>query len=134
MDMAVLEPGDEAYAELNARLVAFNRQQVDWSDQTFTVVLRDEDGAIRGGARGFLRMGAVEVRGVWLDPDLRRTGLGRRLIERLEQEARARGASCALLDTYEFQARGFYEGCGYGVFATFDYPSGLRRFYLTKQL
>lgn len=134
MDLVVLEPGDEAYAELNARLVAFNRQQVDWSDQTFTVLLRDDDGAIRGGARGFLRMGAVEVRGVWLDPDLRRTGLGRRLMERLEHEARSRGASSALLDTYEFQARAFYEACGYCVFATFDYPTGLRRFYLTKRL
>jgi GNAT superfamily N-acetyltransferase len=134
MDFAVLEPGDEAYAELNARLVAFNRQQVDWSDQTFTVVLRDEAGQIRGGARGFLRMGAVEVRGVWLDPDLRKSGRGRELIERLEQEARARGASSALLDTYEFQARGFYEGCGYSVFVAFDYPAGLRRFYMTKLL
>ncbi len=79
-------------------------------------------------------MGTVEVRGVWLDPDLRKAGLGRQLIARLEAEARARGASSALPDTYEFQARGFYEGCGYAVFATFDYPSGLRRFYLTKAL
>jgi GNAT superfamily N-acetyltransferase len=134
MDFTLLEPGDDAYAELNARLVAFNREQVDWSDQTFTVVLRDEDGAVRGGARGFLRMGAVEVRGVWLDPDLRRTGLGRQLMARLEREATASGASAALLDTYEFQARGFYEGCGYRVFAEFDYPTGLRRFYLTKAL
>jgi GNAT superfamily N-acetyltransferase len=134
MDVAILEPGDEAYAELNARLVAFNREQTDWSDQTFTVVLRDEAGAIRGGARGFVRQAAVEVRGVWLDPDLRRSGLGRLLIARLEEEARARGASAALLDTYEFQARGFYEGCGYSVFATFDYPAGLRRFFMTKPL
>ena len=134
MDFAVLEPGDEAYSALNARLVAFNRQQVDWSDQTFTVVVRDGTDDVRGGARGFLRMGAVEVRGVWLDPDLRKSGLGRRLIERLEEEARARGASAALLDTYEFQARGFYESCGYTVLAEFDYPAGLRRFYMTKQL
>lgn len=134
MDLAILEPGDEAYAALNARLVAFNRQQVDWSDQTFTVVVRDGTEGVRGGARGFLRMGAVEIRGVWLDPDLRKTGLGRRLIERLEEEARARGASAALLDTYEFQARGFYESCGYAVFAEFGYPAGLRRFYMTKEL
>ncbi len=107
MDFAVLEPGDEAYAELNARLVAFNRGQTDWSDQTFTIVLSDAAGAVRGGARGFVRMGAVEVRGVWLDPDLRKSGLGRQLIARLEQEAKAHGSSSALLDTYEFQARGF---------------------------
>jgi GNAT superfamily N-acetyltransferase len=44
--------------------------------------------------------------------ELRKEGLGRRLIERLEQEAKVRGASSALFDTYEFQAHGFYEGCG----------------------
>jgi hypothetical protein len=39
------------------------------------------------------------------------------------------------LDTYSFQARGFYERLGYTVFGTInDYPPGHSRFFLTKTL
>jgi hypothetical protein len=40
-----------------------------------------------------------------------------------------------VLDTFSFQARGFYEKLGYCVFGTLDdYPPGHSRFYLTKRL
>jgi hypothetical protein len=37
------------------------------------------------------------------------------------------------LDTYSFQARGFYERLGYAVFGTLDdYPPGQSRIFLHK--
>jgi hypothetical protein len=42
-----------------------------------------------------------------------------------EEEAAARGCHGAWLDTFEFQARGFYERLGYTCFAELgDYPVG----------
>lgn len=38
-----------------------------------------------------------------------------------EQEAIARGCRGAWLDTYSFQARGFYERLGYAVFGILDH-------------
>ncbi len=79
-------------------------------------------------------MGAVEVRGLWLDPDRRGAGHGELIVRRVEEEAKKRGAERALLDTYSFQARGFYERLGYVVFGSFDYPDGTVRYYLQRPL
>lgn len=41
----------------------------------------------------------------------------------------------AALDTFEYQARPFYEKLGYQLFGTLDgYPPGYRQFYLRKRL
>jgi hypothetical protein len=39
------------------------------------------------------------------------------------------------LETHSFQARPFYEKCGYKVFGTLeDYPPGHAKFFLRKRL
>ena len=134
MRIAIETPGQEAYETLNERLVDFNRTKVNWGTAAFTVVLRDEIGSARGGAHGVVRMGAVEIRSVWLDGDLRGRGFGAKIIRAVEDEARRLGARAALLDSYEFQARGFYERLGYTSFGTFAYPDGVSRFYLSRAL
>lgn len=134
MEIEIQTPGDDAHDALSARLVAFNRANTAWDTDVFTVVLRDEAGDLRGGARGIVRMGAVEIRILWLDEPLRGRGLGKDIVQAVETEARKRGARAALLDTYEFQAREFYERLGYACFGTFDYPGGVKRFYLSRAL
>jgi RimJ/RimL family protein N-acetyltransferase len=82
--------------------------------------LRDERGALIGGAYGYVKRGG---------------GHGRRMILALEQAARERGCTHAHLDTFSFQARPFYEKLGYEVFSTLDdYPPGHRRFFMKKAL
>jgi GNAT superfamily N-acetyltransferase len=52
-----------------------------------------------------------------------------------EAEALRRGCHAASLDTYSFQARGFYERLGYSVFGIIDdCPPGHSRIYLIKRL
>jgi GNAT superfamily N-acetyltransferase len=134
MKIDIETPGQDPYETLNARLVDFNRTKVNWGTAAFTVVLRDEDGSVRGGAHGVVRMGAVEIRSVWVDGDLRGRGFGAKIIRAVEDEARRLGARAALLDSYEFQARGFYERLGYKPFGSFVYPDGVSRCYLSRDL
>ena len=66
---------------------------------------------------------------------LRGQGLGTRLMREAEAVALARGCLGVWLDTFTFQARGFYEKLGYRVFGAIDdYPPGHRRFFLAKRL
>ncbi len=52
-----------------------------------------------------------------------------------EDETRERGAKNVYLDTFSFQAPNFYQKYGYQVFGVLtDFPSGYRRYFLTKQL
>lgn len=72
---------------------------------------------------------------MWMQKDLRRHGYGSRLLSLVEDEARRRGAKHAFLDTFSFQAPGFYQRQGYRVFGELrDFPLGHQRYYLTKQL
>ena len=62
-------------------------------------------------------------------------GLGRQLMDRAETIARAAGCAGIWLDTYEFQARGFYEKLGFAVFGALDdHPIGQQRFFMMKRL
>ena len=66
---------------------------------------------------------------------MRGRGIGTDLVSRAEREAVARGCHSAWLDTFEFQARAFYEGLGYTCFGEVaNYPAGFGRFFMKKRL
>lgn len=65
---------------------------------------------------------------------LRGRGIGTDLMQRAEREALERGCHSAWLDTFEFQARGFYERLGYSCFGELpNYPVG-PRYFMKKTL
>jgi GNAT superfamily N-acetyltransferase len=72
---------------------------------------------------------------MWIKEEVRGRGYGRRLLAMAEDEARQRGAKNAFLDTFSFQAPGFYEHFGYEVFGELgEFPAGHTRYFLRKQL
>jgi GNAT superfamily N-acetyltransferase len=66
--------------------------------------------------------------------DLRGRGVGRELMAQAEARAVERGCHAAWLDTFSFQARGFYEKLGYEEFGTLDYPPIHKRYFMKKLL
>jgi GNAT superfamily N-acetyltransferase len=103
--------------------------------QPLAVFARDGQGALVGGAHGQVNWNWLHVGLLWVAPELRRTGLGSRLLDSIERAARERGCTNAHLDTFSYQARPFYERHGYTLFATLeDYPPGQRRYFLRKAL
>lgn len=60
--------------------------------------------------------------------------VGTALMREAEQVAQDRGCVGAWLDTFAFQARGFYERLGYDVFGEIpDHPVGSARYFLSKR-
>ena len=99
------------------------------------VFMRDATGRIVGGVWGYVNWNWLFVGLVWLSKDLRGSGYGRLMMERIEAAAVERGCKYSHLDTFSFQARPLYEGLGYEVFATLDeYPQGHQRFFMKKKL
>ncbi|WP_247749109.1 GNAT family N-acetyltransferase [Rhizobium sp. L245/93] len=57
------------------------------------------------------------------------------MLQQAEGWARERGCVGVWLDTFSFQAPGFYEKQGYTVFGVLDhYPGEMQRFFLRKML
>jgi ribosomal protein S18 acetylase RimI-like enzyme len=72
---------------------------------------------------------------LWVSPELRGQGYGRRLVTEAETVAQARGCRHARVDTFDFQARTFYEQLGYRIYGELpDFPDGHRQFHLFKHL
>ena len=99
------------------------------------VVLRAEDGAALGGLIGRSYSGWLYVELFHIPEAHRRAGLGREMLSMAEREAAARGCIGVRLETYSFQAPGFYARMGYSVVGELrDCPPGHTRFSLAKRL
>jgi GNAT superfamily N-acetyltransferase len=119
-----------------AGLHAFNASHMQRADAVpFNVILRDDDGAVVGGALCEVRWHWLFVDMLWVSDACRGQGAGTALLAAAEAEARRRGCTRAHLDTISFQARPFYEKLGWTLFGTLDdYPPGHTRYYLQKDI
>jgi GNAT superfamily N-acetyltransferase len=98
------------------------------------VLLTDEHGDHVGGLWGKCVYDWLFVELLAVPEEHRGGNYGKALMERAESIARANGCIGIWLDTYEFQARGFYERLGFEVFGTLeDHPIGQKRFFLHKR-
>ncbi len=90
------------------------------------------------------RAGAMELRRMYVDPDVRGRGIGRKLLQHAEEETVLAGCTRLVLSTSEIQqaALALYRSSGYKLIreeiahteTTKTLGGGLRRFYFEKQL
>lgn len=103
--------------------------------RTVAVLLTDEAGQHVGGLWGKTVYQWLFVEWFALPDAHRGQGHGTALMREAERIARAQGCIGIWLDTFEFQARGFYEKLGFEVFGTLeDHPVGQSRFFMRKRL
>lgn len=99
------------------------------------IEVRDEQGSIIGGLWGGTGYGWLFIQLLVVPKSLRGKGIGRQLMTLAESEGSKRGCSAAWLDTFEFQAKSFYERLGYTCFGQLEnYPQGFARFFMQKSL
>jgi len=130
------EPTDAHRDAVLAPLRAFNIAQAgDPHIRPVVILLTDEQGDHVGGLWGECAYDWLFVELLAIPEDQRGGGSGKALMAEAERIARANGCIGLWLDTYEFQARGFYEKLGFEVFGALDdHPIGQKRFFLRKQL
>lgn len=103
--------------------------------QEIQLIGKDEAGQIVAGLEGNVTMGWLQILILWVDGSQRKNGLGRQLLLQAEEMARETGAHGAYVETTSFQAKPFYESCGYSEFAKLeDFPMGDVTFFLRKDI
>ncbi len=127
-------PDPAAREAILAPLLAFNEAQAGPGGSRPLAVLLRDGGAVVGGLWGETSRAWLFVELVFVPEALRGRDTGTALLAAAEAEARRRGCIGAWLDTFSFQARGFYEKQGYAVVGRIeDYPPGHDRFFLAKR-
>jgi ribosomal protein S18 acetylase RimI-like enzyme len=129
-------PSADELDVVDAGLHLHNLHAVDLGAvRTLACFARDAAGTVQGGLRARQWGAAVEVQQLWVEPALRRQGVARRLMRLLEDEVRRRGARLVYLDTFSFQAQGFYRRCGYRAALRLDgFPDGIAKYVMVKRL
>jgi diamine N-acetyltransferase len=88
--------------------------------QPLHLFLKDADGRVWGGVIGRTVWDWLEISYLWVDDRLRGQRFGTLLMERVEEAARRRGCNYVVVETFSWQARGFYERLGYRVISVLD--------------
>ena len=127
---------EEIRKAIVAPLVEYNASQAGPSqNRPIIVVVRDHANTVIGGLWGHTGYEWLFTQLLVVPVGLRGRGIGTEIMQLAEREAVLRGCHGAWLDTFEFQARGFYERIGYKCFGELpNYPNGFSRFFMQKAL
>jgi ribosomal protein S18 acetylase RimI-like enzyme len=116
-------------------LLAFNNRAIGKGQYKSLAISLRRGKDIVGGLSGWTWAGWCYVELVWIDEKYRGKGHGRALMRKAESEVRSRGIRKMYLDTFSFQAPGFYKKLGFKEFGRLkDFPAGHSRHWLTKSL
>lgn len=139
----VLESNEDFSAFLKMKIREFNNEhsihhknsRQQGAIQSIHLIVGDDDGNWIGGIAAEVYWDWVEINDFWLHPNIRGNGFGRLLLQRVEDIAYKKGATKALLTTFDFQAKTFYELHGYVVVGEVkDYPPGSSFYTMVKSL
>jgi GNAT superfamily N-acetyltransferase len=127
---------DEVRKAVVAPLIEYNSSQAGPSrNRPIAVLVKDHTDAVIGGLWGHTGYEWLFTQLLVVPAALRGRGVGTEIMQIAEREALQRGCHGAWLDTFEFQARGFYEQLGYKCFGELpNYPQGFSRFFMKKML
>ena len=133
--LSPVEPTADEVQYLEDRIYEFNSSTTGIVDGQWLAFFVREGKDIVAGICGNTWGGTCEVRQLWVEPSQRARGLGMKLLDAAEQEARHRGCTQIVLMTFSFQAPAFYERHGFEILAVIDdHPQGHRNLLMRKRL
>ena len=128
------EPEEEERQAILEPLLESNLRRGPQPDlRRFAFAIKNADGSTIGGlwGRTAYDWAVIELR--FVPADMRGRGAGRVLVSKAEELARERKCIGIWLDSFAFQAPGFYQRLGYEVFGELpENPRGQSRYFLRK--
>ena len=127
-------PEDEK--AIRSGLLEYNREAMERAEcRDLGIFLEGEDGKKAGGLIGYTHGKWLFIKWLWVDASFRGEGVGSKILQQAEATARDRGCTHSMLDTFEFQAPGFYQKYGFEtLFVLEEHPATGKHYFLTKRL
>ena len=122
--------------EIHEMLRSYNHRNREAAEKMpLGVFYEDESGRKLAGLTGETFGNWLCIKYLFVVDDLRKQGIGTKIVLSAEEEARKRNCKYVFVDTFSFQAPKFYEKLGYKeVFSLNEYPYTERRHYYIKEL
>lgn len=121
---------------LAACLTEYNRGNAPPANfQMLGLLLKSPSGDTIGGLWGRSSYDWLFIEMLFVPEGMRGKGIGRQLMAQAESIAHQRCCTGVWLDTFAFQALGFYQRLGYSIFGELkDHPKGISQYWLQKRL
>ena len=132
-----LENTESQKAQKIGELVrSYNRSKREAAEsESLNLYIEDEHGRLLAGLVAETFGNWLEIEYLFVKEKLRGQGIGSKLLQQAETEAKNRNCRFAFVNTYQFQAPDFYKRHGYKeVFTLQDYPYIGQRYYYQKDL
>ena len=133
----IMNPADAERSAILKPLRAYNVAQAGEANaETFALLVRDEHThEALGGLHGEIFYQWMFIELLAVPEHCRGQGTGARLMGMAEELAREKGCVGIWLDTFDFQAPGFYRKLGFSELGHIDdFPPGRTRFFFQKRL
>jgi ribosomal protein S18 acetylase RimI-like enzyme len=125
----------EVYDLLLKNIQAYNESHVGRYIRNFFALYIKSNNKIIAALNGHSLGDNCFINLVWVNEECRHQGLGSKLFAQLESYARSKNCKMIQLETYDFQAKGFYDQLGYTAVATFkNVFMGHTRYFMEKVL
>lgn len=124
---------DQSYCDfLKGKLRVFNNENSPHHLESrkegavkYVHLREDTDGAFAAGAAARIYWRMMFLDTLFVEPTHRKTGVGQKLLTRIIEIANDHDCRFIALETFGFQAKGFYEKFGFTVVGALeDYPPG----------
>lgn len=121
---------------INREFTVFgNESGVELNYDEFCFVAEDDDGQLLGAITGRAYYNEVHIGDLIIGKEHRKSGIGRKLVEEVENTYKGKGYVKITLTTFGFQAPEFYKKLGYETeFVRVDKEPKLSKYFLAKPL
>ena len=122
--------------EIGNLIRVYNRSKREEAEsEPLNLYVEDEKGNLLAGLIAETFGNWLEIEYLFVKEELRGQGIGSKLLQQAESEAKNRNCRFVFVNTYQFQAPDFYQKHGYKeVFRLQDYPYKGQRYYYQKDL
>lgn len=101
----------------------------------FAILVCNKESGIVAGCNGSIIFGSIYTDQLWVDPNLRKLGMGKKLMEAVHEYGKKHGCTISTVATMSFQVPDFYKKLGYKIdFSREGYSKGASCIFMSKKL